>query len=165
MGGTLNPLGEEQRQEFVFSLQSIRQLIWDCYLDMQSEAGWSLLSTDKLKDSKYAAVLRRYMNDLSRSNHVFTFPWEWFTLSIMLIWLVYIECDNHYDGMNCLSYGYSKTEYANFIIRDKLGKIYLLQILTNFWNSFENDTFPYHRYCETIVANLELYLSQLKVAY
>ena len=157
MGGTLDPLG--QRQEFVFSLQSIRQLIWDCYLDMQSEARCSLLSTDKLTDSKYAAVLRRYMNDLSRSNHVFTFPWELFTLYIMLIWLNYIECDKHYDGMNYLSYGYSKTGCANFIIRDKLSKIYPLQILTNCWNYIENDTFPYHCHCETIVANSELYVS------
>ena len=84
----------------------------------------------------------------------------------MLIWPVYIECDEYYDGsMNCLSYGYSKTGCANFIIRDTTANIYLLQILTNFRNSIENDAFPYHRHCETIVANSELYLSQLKVAY
>ena len=158
-------LGEEQRQEFIFSLQSLGQLVWDCCWDMQSEAGWPPLATDKLRDSKYAAVLRKYMNNLSKSTDVFTFPWEWFTLSIMLIWPVYNKCNTHYDGMNCLSYGYSKTGCANFIIRDKSGNIYLLQILTNFRNSIESDTFPYRRHCETIVANSELYLSQLKVAY
>ena len=158
-------MGEEQRQEFIFSVQSIGQLIWDCCSDMQSEAGWSPLATDKLRDSKYAAVLRKYLNDFSNSNDVFTFPWEWFTLSIMLIFPVYNQCEEHYDAMNCLSYGYSKTGCSNFIIRDKLGNIYLLQILTNFRNSIESDTFPYCRHCETIVANSELYLSQLKVAY
>ena len=99
---------------------------------MQSEAGWSPLATDKLRDSKYAAVLRKYLNDFSNSDDVFTFPWEWFTLSIILIWPVYNQCNEHYDVMNCLSYCYSKTGCSNFIIRDKLGNIYLLQILTTF---------------------------------
>ena len=161
----MDSLGEEQKQEFIFSLQSLGQLVWDCCWDMQSEAGFSPLATDKLRDSKYAAVLRKYMNDLSKSTDVFTFPWEWFTLSIMLIWPVYNTCNEHYDGMNCLSYGYSKTGCANFIIKDKSGNIYLLQVLTNFRNSIESDTFPYRRHCETIVANSELYLSQLRVAY
>ena len=82
----------------------------------------------------------------------------------MLIWPVYNKCEELYDGMNCLSYSYFKTGWANFIIRYKMSKIYLLQILTNFCNSIENDTFPYRRHCETIVANSELYLFQLKVA-
>ena len=99
------------------------------------------------------------MNDLSKSNDVFTFPWKWFTLSIMLIWPVYNKFDEHYDGMNCLSYGYSITGCANFNIRDKSGNIYVLQLFTNFCNSIECDRFPYCCHCETIVANSEFYLS------
>ena len=156
---------QNELQEFFYSMQSIAQLLWDCVSSMQVEANRSPLATDKLRDSKFAAVLRQYMNDLSDSKDVFTFPWEWFTLSIMLICPCFGECDQHTDKLNCMSYGYSKTGCANFIISDKEGNIYLLQILGNFRNSIENNTFPYHRHCQAIVSNSELYLSRLKQKY
>ena len=155
----------EDKQEFFFSLQSMGQLLWDCVCSMQIQAEKSPLATDKLRDSKFASVLRQYMNNHSDSNDEFTYPWEWFTLSIMLISPCYGECKEHKDQKNCTSYAYSKTACSNFIIIDNESHIYLLQILTNFRDSIENNTFPYHRHCNAIVNNSKLYLSRLKEKY
>jgi hypothetical protein len=92
----------------------------------------------------------------------FDFPFEWFTISIMLLYPCLGFCMKHFDKKNCVLYSYSKTGCANFIICDKDGNIYLLQILVNFRTSIESATFPHHKHVAAIINNIERYRGDLK---
>ena len=116
----------KEKAEFFHSILSIGQLIWKCASAMQVAASKPPLATDNNRDSKFASVLRKYMIDQVGASAHFTEPWEWYTLSIMLLFPCFGSCNEYDDKKNYLLYAYSKTVCANFIIKDKTGNIYLL---------------------------------------
>ena len=92
---------------------------------MQVKA-WKLpLATDNNRDCKFASVLQKYMIYQAGAGAHFNKLWEWYTLSMMLLFPCFGSCNDHRDKNNCLLYAYSKTGCANFIIKDKTGNIYL----------------------------------------
>ena len=155
----------KEKAEFFHSILSIGQLIWKCASAMQVAASKPPLATDNNRDSKFASVLRKYMIDQVGASAHFTEPWEWYTLSIMLLFPCFGSCREHDDKKNCLLYAYSKTGCANFIIKDKKGNIYLLQILVNFRTSIESLFMPYHNHVSSIISNIKSYLHKLKQEY
>jgi len=155
----------KDKEEFFYSILSIGQLIWKCVRSQQVEASKPPLATDNNRDSKFASVLRKYMINQAGAGAHFNDPWEWYTLSIMLLFPCFGSCKDHQDKKNCLLYAYSKTGCANFIINDNMGKIYLLQILVNFRTSIESFFMPYHNHVACIISNIKLYLHKLKQEY
>ena len=132
---------------------------------MQVEASKPPLATDNNHDSKFASVLRKYITNQAGDGAHFNEPQEWYTLSIMLLFPCFGSCNSNQDKKNCLLYAYSKTGCVNYIIKDKTGNIYLLQILVNFRTSIESFFMLYHNNFACIISNIKLYLHKLKQEY
>ena len=151
---------------FLYSLTAIMQIVWDCMKRMAYYANQFDLANDSSR-FKVTKLIRHFLQNDGQFRVPFHFdaPFEWITLSILLIWPNLTGCKDHKDKKNCRFLSYGRTGCANFIVIDIKGNIYLFQVLLNFRASIEQAKFKYWKHVEKSVEQFKNYKTMLSKAY
>ena len=150
----------EDRKHVLVTICAIAQTVWESMKRMNSSAGMPSLCDSKYRDY-YPEQVRRYLthmfSDEDKLPFAFNIPFEWITLSIMLLHPFQNKCVDHFDSKNCLLYAYNRTGCMNFVLKDSEGNIYLVQVLLNFRAAIEKEEFPYADEVKACVASIQAY--------
>jgi hypothetical protein len=150
-------LHESARKSIFFSIASIADLLWTVLEQMQECGHLPGLAPHVNRDFLFARLLRDYFG-------AGCMRFEWFTISVCILWpnLDYIK--GHLDNLNSGLSMYSKTGALNVILEDSHGVLYLLQFIANFRMATESKLFPYKSALDQIESDIESYLCTLKDA-
>ena len=140
-----------EKNSFLYSVSSISQLVWEAMKDMCLRAMQPNLANDGRRSNLLTPLLN-FLSNNGKVNIPYDAPFEWFTISVMVIWPNLNICEPHFDKKNCRFLNYGRTGCANFVVRDINGTLYLLQIILNFRVSIEQKVFPYYDHVEACVS-------------
>ena len=150
----------EDPKRVLVTISAVAQTVWESMKRMNSSAGMPSLCDSKDRDH-YPEQLRKYLTHMFSGENklplAFDIPFEWITLSIMLLYPVQNKCVDHFDSKNCLLYAYNRTGCMNFVLKDTAGNIYLVQVLLNFRAAIEKKEFPYADEVKACVVSIEAY--------
>ena len=150
----------EDPKRVLVTISAVAQTVWESMKRMNSSAGMPSLCDSKYRDY-YPEQVRRYLthmfSDEDKLPFAFNIPFEWITLSIMLLHPFQNKCVDHFDSKNCLLYAYNRTGCMNFVLKDSEGNIYLVQVLLNFRAAIEKEEFPYADEVKACVDSIQAY--------
>jgi hypothetical protein len=111
---------EEEKQSFLHQIGVLVKFLWNCMTEMQSQAKQPRMATDK--DQK------RFAQKLCDLLYIQNVDAEDVTISLMMLFPVWMVTKGHFDKMNDRLRAYSKTGTLNIVLEDCEGNIYLLQV-------------------------------------
>jgi hypothetical protein len=153
-----NRLPKLKRHEILRSIGQLADLLWDVMNEFQVLSKFPPMGGSMKRDQMFGSVLRAFIFSERME-------FEWITLSVILLWPNLLGCINHKDILNSFLYQYSKTGAANFVVMDKDGNLYLLQVIVNFRQRIDRRVLNYKRHIDVIVANIVRWLIELKKDY
>jgi hypothetical protein len=151
-------LPKVERDEILRSIGQLADLLWDVMNEFQLLSKLEPMGGTTKRDEMFASLLRSFI-------FAETMEFEWITLSVILIWPNLLGCLGHKDTKNSWLYRYSKTGAANFVVMDRDGNLYLLQVIVNFRGTIDRRVLNFKKHVDVIVANIVRWTTELKRQY